>query len=105
MKNRAISSAFPFESKYVGVNGSKIHYIEEGEGEPILFLHGNPTSNYLWRNIIPYLTKQGRCIAPDLIGMGKSGKPDINYGFAEPQSCSTKVILFSPISLIKPSTY
>jgi haloalkane dehalogenase len=83
MKNttKEISAAFPFESKYIEVKGSKIHYIEEGNGDPILFLHGNPTSSYLWRNIIPYLTSHGRCIAPDLIGMGKSGKPDIDYGF------------------------
>lgn len=76
-----ISSEFPFESKYLEVKGSKIHYIEEGEGDPILFLHGNPTSSYLWRNVIPHLSKQGRCIAPDLIGMGKSDKPDLDYGF------------------------
>ncbi len=63
--------------------GSKIHYIEEGEGDPILFLHGNPTSNYLWRNVIPHVSKSGRCIAPDLIGMGKSEKPDIQYGFKD----------------------
>ncbi len=78
---KEISAEFPFESKYLEVKGSKIHYIEEGEGDPILFLHGNPMSNYLWRNIIPHMTSQGRCIAPDLIGMGKSDKPDINYGF------------------------
>jgi len=78
-----ISAEFPFESKYLEVNGSKIHYIEEGEGDPILFLHGNPASNYLWRNIIPYVGKQARCIAPDLIGMGKSSKPDIDYGFQD----------------------
>jgi len=60
---KEISAKFPFESKYLEVKGSKIHYIEEGEGDPILFLHGNPMSSYLWRNIIPYLTKQGRCIA------------------------------------------
>ena len=83
MNNNTISSTFPFESKYLEVYGSKIHYIEEGEGDPILFLHGNPTSNYLWRNIIPFLTQQGRCIAPDLIGMGKSDKPDLNYGFQD----------------------
>ena len=82
MKNKQeISAAFPFESKFLEVKGSKIHYVEEGSGDPILFLHGNPTSNYLWRNVIPHLSKQGRCIAPDLIGMGKSDKPDINYGF------------------------
>ncbi len=69
-----ISEDFPFESKYLDIKGSKIHYIDEGEGDPILFLHGNPTSNYLWRNIIPYVQSEGRCIAPDLIGMGKSTK-------------------------------
>jgi len=78
-----ISEDFPFESKYLDIKGSKIHYIDEGEGDPILFLHGNPTSNYLWRNIIPYLQSEGRCIAPDLIGMGKSDKPDITYGFKD----------------------
>ncbi len=65
------------------VNGSNIHYIDEGEGDPILFLHGNPTSVYLWRNIIPYLSDKARCIAPDLIGMGKSDQPDLDYGFQD----------------------
>ena len=76
-----ISAAFPFKSNYVEVHGSKIHYIDEGSGDPILFLHGNPTSSYLWRNIIPHLTSLGRCIAPDLIGMGKSDKPGLEYRF------------------------
>jgi haloalkane dehalogenase len=80
---KKISEDFPFESKYVTVKGSKIHYIDEGSGDPILFLHGNPTSSYLWRNVIPYLQGKGRCIAPDLIGMGKSDKPNINYGFKD----------------------
>ncbi len=79
--NSPISPDFPFASRYQEVNGSRIHYIDEGEGDPILFLHGNPTSAYLWRNIIPYLIPKGRCIAPDLIGMGKSDKPDIKYRF------------------------
>lgn len=83
MSKKPISAAFPFESKYIEIHGSNMHYIDEGEGDPILFLHGNPTSNYLWRNIIPYLTLYGRCIAPDLIGMGKSDKPDINYHFSD----------------------
>jgi haloalkane dehalogenase len=74
-----IPADFPFESKFVDVLGSKIHYVEQGEGNPILFLHGIPTWSYLWRNIIPALTPYGRCIAPDLIGMGKSDKPDIPY--------------------------
>jgi len=78
-----ISSQFPFTSRFVEVNGSKMHYIDEGEGDPILFLHGNPTSSYLWRNIIPYVTSTARAIAPDLIGMGRSDKPAIDYRFLE----------------------
>ena len=83
MAERIISSDFPYESRYVEVFGARMHYIEEGEGDPILFLHGNPTSSYLWRNIIPHISGLGRCIAPDLIGMGKSGKPDIGYSFED----------------------
>ncbi len=79
----AISSEFSFEAHYVQVKGSRMHYVDEGEGDPILFLHGNPTSSYLWRNIIPYATLHGRTIALDLIGMGKSGKPDIDYRFED----------------------
>lgn len=81
MNENNISPDFPFESKFVEVNGYKMHYIDEGQGDPILFLHGNPTSSYLWRNIIPHLSSKGRCIAPDLIGMGKSDKPNIKYTF------------------------
>jgi haloalkane dehalogenase len=78
---KEISDDFPFSSKYIEVHGANMHYIDEGSGDPILFLHGNPTSSYLWRNIIPYLVPHGRCIAPDLIGMGKSDKPDLDYCF------------------------
>ena len=77
----ALPADFPFESKFVEVHGAKMHYIDVGEGEPILFLHGNPTSSYLWRNIMPHLSGQGRCIAVDLIGMGKSEHPDIPYRY------------------------
>jgi len=83
MNNPEISADFNFESKYIEIDGSKIHYIDVGSGDPILFLHGNPTSSYLWRNIIPYLSSSGRCIAMDLIGMGKSDKPDIDYRFVD----------------------
>jgi haloalkane dehalogenase len=76
-----ISAAFPFSSNFIEVHGSRMHYIDEGSGDPVLFLHGNPTSSYLWRNIIPYLTPLARCIAPDLIGMGKSDKPNLKYRF------------------------
>ncbi len=76
-----ISSDFPLESQYVDVQGSRMHYVETGEGTPILFLHGNPTWSYLWRNVLPYAAENGRAIAVDLIGMGKSDKPDIDYRF------------------------
>jgi haloalkane dehalogenase len=76
-----ISAEFHFESKYLEIKGSRMHYIDEGEGTPFLFLHGNPTSSYLWRNIIPHVMPHGRVIAVDLIGMGKSDKPDIDYRF------------------------
>jgi haloalkane dehalogenase len=80
-ESQEISADFPFRSRYVDVHGSRMHYIDEGEGDPILFLHGTPMSSYLWRNIVPHLSGQGRCIVPDLIGMGKSDHPDIAYRF------------------------
>ena len=64
------------EKKYLEINSKKMAFIDEGEGDPILFLHGNPTSSYLWRNIIPHVQGMGRIIAPDLIGMGDSEKLD-----------------------------
>ena len=76
-----VSADFPFESNFVDVHGSKMHYVESGEGTPILFLHGNPTSSYLWRNVIPYAARHGRAIAVDLIGMGRSDKPNLDYRF------------------------
>lgn len=72
------SAEFPFESRMVDINGYKIHYVEEGQGDPILFIHGNPTSSYLWRNILPKVARETgrRGIALDLLGFGKSDKPD-----------------------------
>ncbi|NOY73823.1 MAG: haloalkane dehalogenase [Gammaproteobacteria bacterium] len=78
-----ISSDFPYESQYVDVMDARIHYVEQGHGDPILFIHGNPTSSYLWRNIIPLVSDSGRAIALDLVGMGKSSKPDIDYTFQD----------------------
>lgn len=80
---KAISAKFPFKKKFVNVKGSQMAYVDEGRGPVVLFVHGNPTSSYLWRNIIPYVTDNHRAIAVDLIGMGDSGKPDINYTFKE----------------------
>ena len=65
------------EKSRIAVNGRSMAYVEMGEGRPIVFLHGNPTSSYLWRNVMPQVAHLGRCIAPDLIGMGDSDKlPD-----------------------------
>ncbi len=62
--------------KYIEINGKRMAYVEMGDGDPIVFQHGNPTSSYLWRNIMPPLAKYGRCVAVDLIGMGDSDKLD-----------------------------
>ena len=69
-----ISAEERYQKKRATVLGSEMAYVDEGEGDPIVFLHGNPTSSYLWRNVIPHLEWLGRCIAPDLIGMGDSAK-------------------------------
>lgn len=72
---------------YLEVHGKRMAYVETGEGDPIVFQHGNPTSSYLWRNVMPHLADQGRCIAIDLIGMGDSDKLQDSgphrYTFAE----------------------
>ena len=82
MNTKALSS-----KKTVDVFGKRMAYVEAGDGDPIVFLHGNPTSSYLWRNIMPRVTDLGRCIAIDLIGMGDSDKLDDSgpqrYTFAE----------------------
>jgi haloalkane dehalogenase len=82
-----ISAAFPYKKQRRRVLDREMAYVEVGQGDPIVLLHGNPTSSYLWRNVIPHLQPQGRCIAPDLIGMGDSDKlpnsgPD-SYRFVE----------------------
>lgn len=78
-----ISAEFPFESNYVAVEGHKLHYIDVGEGNPVLFLHGVPMSSYAWRNVVPHLSDSARCIALDFMGFGKSDKPAIDYSFDE----------------------
>ena len=82
-----ISAAFPYKKQRRRVLGREMAYVEVGKGDPIVLLHGNPTSSYLWRNVLPHLKPLGRCIAPDLIGMGDSDKlPDSgpnSYRFVE----------------------
>ena len=71
----------PFPRSRVRIHDHELAYVDVGEGDPIVFLHGNPTSSYLWRNVIPHVQHLGRCIAPDLIGMGESSKlPDPGPG-------------------------
>jgi haloalkane dehalogenase len=78
-----MSTAGTTEMRKIEVLGSRMAYVDRGAGVPILLLHGNPTSSYVWRNILPHLEALGRCIAPDLIGMGQSDKPDLAYRFAD----------------------
>ena len=72
--HKMISATMPYEKKFTEVNGRRIAYVDEGSGDPVVLLHGNPTSSYLWRNVIPELEGCGRIIAPDLIGQGDSDK-------------------------------
>ena len=69
-------NAAELPKSFVEVKGKRMAYVEMGEGDPVVFLHGNPTSSYLWRNIMPHVAGQARCLAPDLIGMGDSDKLD-----------------------------
>jgi haloalkane dehalogenase len=80
----AQTAADPHPRKRVRVLDTEISYVDVGQGDPIVFLHGNPTWSYLWRNIIPFASDLGRCLAPDLVGMGRSGPaPDGGYRFAD----------------------
>jgi len=79
--NRQPSADFPYEFKHIEINGHNIAYVDEGEGDPVLFIHGAPTSSYLWRNIMPWLQDKARVISIDLLGFGQSDKPDTEYGY------------------------
>jgi haloalkane dehalogenase len=84
MTDALINSTDSHPRKRLAVLDTEMSYVDTGKGDPIVFLHGNPTSSYLWRNIIPYLSNYGRCLAPDLVGMGQSGKsPTKSYRFVD----------------------
>lgn len=84
MSTSPISAVDPHPRKSVHVLGTSISYVDEGSGDAIVFLHGNPTSSYLWRNVIPHFEGLGRILAPDLVGMGRSGKAaDGAYRFTD----------------------
>jgi haloalkane dehalogenase len=74
-----ISVADPHPRRRIKVLDTEIAYVDTGGGKPIVFLHGNPTSSYLWRNVIPHVAGLGRCLAPDLVGMGESGSSSGGY--------------------------
>ena len=94
-----VSSTDPHPRRRVAVLDTEMSYIDSGQGDPIVFLHGNPTSSYVWRNIIPYLSAHGRCLAPDLVGMGQSGKsPAQAYRFVD--HCCYLQVLQLFISLV-----
>jgi haloalkane dehalogenase len=76
-----VEAAERYPKRTVEVDGVPMAYVEVGQGRPVVLLHGNPTSSYLWRNVLPHLEGLGRCLAPDLVGMGDSGKlPDSGPG-------------------------
>ena len=82
--SQSISANDHYERKRVAVLDSELAYVDTGRGDPVVFLHGNPTSSYLWRNIIAEVEGGARCLAPDLIGMGDSGKnPAGSYRFVD----------------------
>src|SRR5262247_549921 len=84
MSDPVISAADRHDRRRVAVLDSEIAYVDTGRGRPVVFLHGNPTSSYLWRNVIPHAARVARCLAPDLIGMGRSGKaPAGSYRFVD----------------------
>ena len=81
-----ISAADPHPRRRARVLDTELAYVDTGRGKPVVFLHGNPTSSYLWRNVIPHVSGSHRCLAPDLVGMGESGKaPAGSYRFADHQ--------------------
>jgi haloalkane dehalogenase len=81
---RPILATDPHPRRRIALLGTEISYVEMGAGDPIVFLHGNPTSSYVWRNVIPHVVDLGRCLAPDLVGMGASAPaPDGAYQFTD----------------------
>ena len=82
--SKPISAADAYERHRIAFLETEVSYVDTGAGEPVVFLHGNPTSSYLWRNVIPHVEGLGRCLAPDLVGMGDSGAaPDGSYRFVD----------------------
>jgi haloalkane dehalogenase len=75
IRAETFDSTFPFAPRYLDIDGFQMHFVDEGSGEPIVLVHGDPTWGYLWRKFIPALSQHRRCIVPDHMGMGKSSVP------------------------------
>lgn len=84
MTQAPVAAADPYERRRIAVLDTHLSYLDTGAGDPVVFLHGNPTSSYLWRNVIPHVEPLARCLAPDLVGMGRSGpSADGSYRFVD----------------------
>jgi haloalkane dehalogenase len=97
-----MTTQMKYKKQFATIRGLKMAYVDEGEGDPIVFLHGNPTSSYLWRNVMPHLEGKGRLIAPDLIGMGDSEKihdsgPD-SYTFQDHRAFLKELLTYLDVS-------
>ncbi len=75
IRDDTFDGTFPFAPRYLTVNGFPMHFVDEGKGDPVLFVHGDPTWGYLWRRFVPALATRHRCVVADQMGMGKSGIP------------------------------
>lgn len=94
LTNETFGGTWPFEPRFFEYEGVRLHYVDEGRGEPVVLLHGNPTWGYLYRNFIAPLSKTNRCVAPDYMGFGKSDKPlDKPYTLARHIENTTALLL------------
>ena len=75
LKDETFEGTFPFAPHYHSIDGVDMHFVDEGSGEPVVMVHGDPTWGYLYRNFIPVLSQRRRCVVPDQMGMGKSANP------------------------------
>ena len=99
LAEEAYRKLFPYQSHYVDLdNGTKIHYVDEGEGPTLLLLHGNPTSAFLYRHLIAALKSDYRLVAPDYPGFGRSEAPT-GYGFTVQEQAETTVAFFDRLEL------
>lgn len=81
LRDETFDGTFPFAPRYHEANGFAMHFVDEGNGEPLVLVHGDPTWGYLWRKFISPLARRRRCIVPDHMGMGKSGVPEEPYPY------------------------